>query len=143
MKSALLYLVLVGLPVLGVVGILRLGESIEPPPSVGGVWRVAGGASCAVPEGAFEIEQSGVFLHVLFPGRPAVPARLRAGAFAGAGGARARIAPGCASEPVRIEARTVAAGRLEGRIGTPGCAGCPVARFSAVRDTTASPSLTR
>jgi hypothetical protein len=40
MKSVLLYLLLVGIPVAGVALVLRLGRSIVPPPYVGGTWRM-------------------------------------------------------------------------------------------------------
>jgi hypothetical protein len=42
MKSALLYLVLVGIPIVGVFGIVRLGRDLKPPISVGGVWNIEG-----------------------------------------------------------------------------------------------------
>ena len=40
MRTALLYLLLVGAPVLGVVAILRVGERITPPAAIGGEWAV-------------------------------------------------------------------------------------------------------
>jgi hypothetical protein len=40
MRAILLYILLVGIPVLGVVGILRLGQGLRPPTSVGGTWVV-------------------------------------------------------------------------------------------------------
>ncbi|MEO8199580.1 MAG: hypothetical protein ABI679_03570 [Gemmatimonadota bacterium] len=39
MKSVLIYLILVGLPVYGVYSIVRMGEKLTPPVSIGGVWR--------------------------------------------------------------------------------------------------------
>ncbi|MEO8295120.1 MAG: hypothetical protein ABI613_06345 [Gemmatimonadota bacterium] len=41
MKVMLLYLVLVGLPILGVSMIVKAGGRIVPPISVGGIWRLA------------------------------------------------------------------------------------------------------
>src|SRR5690606_1110238 len=41
MRPALLYLVLVGLPLLGVLGILRAGSGLAAPPSFGGAWALA------------------------------------------------------------------------------------------------------
>jgi hypothetical protein len=41
MRSEVLYLVLVGVPLLGLLGILEAGERIAPPRSVGGEWEVA------------------------------------------------------------------------------------------------------
>jgi hypothetical protein len=40
MKPVLLYLLLVGLPIAGVFGIVRLGKKLHAPVSVGGVWKV-------------------------------------------------------------------------------------------------------
>lgn len=40
MKSVALYLMLVGIPIAGVVGVLQVGGSIIPPPYVGGTWAV-------------------------------------------------------------------------------------------------------
>lgn len=38
MKGVLIYLVLVGIPIAGVLGVLRLGRDITPAPYVGGTW---------------------------------------------------------------------------------------------------------
>lgn len=40
MRLILLYLFLVGMPILGVLAILRLGENLTPPVSVGGAWNI-------------------------------------------------------------------------------------------------------
>ena len=40
MKSVIIYLILVGIPVAGVIGVLRIGRHITPPPYVGGTWAV-------------------------------------------------------------------------------------------------------
>jgi hypothetical protein len=40
MKSILLYLLLVGIPVSGVALVLRAGRAIVPPPYVGGTWQL-------------------------------------------------------------------------------------------------------
>ena len=135
MRSVVLYFLLVGVPVLGVLGMLRLGERIVATPAVGGTWQVEGGALCAVPERTFRVEQSGTFLRVLLPGRVGLPARLARGMLSADGGARSDISPGCRNGDVRLRAR-VGAGvpdRIEGMVGVPGCAGCPMAAFAAVR----------
>ena len=136
-KSALLYLALVGLPTLGVLGVIRLGGLITPPPAVGGTWRMEGrGAACVVPgDGVFEIVQSGEFLHVAVPGRVDLPGRLVRGTLRAEGGARDEVSPGCARGAVALRAR-VGQGvseRIEGTIGVPGCDGCPPEAFTAVR----------
>ncbi|HEX8385006.1 MAG TPA: hypothetical protein VF576_02425 [Rubricoccaceae bacterium] len=137
MKSVLLYVALVGLPTLGVLGVIRLGGLISPPPAVGGLWRVeGGGAACVVPgDGVFEIVQSGEYVHVSVPGRSDVAGRLVRGVLRAQGGARAGISPGCAQSAVTIRARVGqgVAERIEGTMGVPGCGGCPPAAFSAVR----------
>lgn len=70
-RFAALYAVLVGVPVLALFGILRLGAGIEPPLSVGGTWRVAAVDGGALPEilggagvATFAIAQSGGRLDV-------------------------------------------------------------------------------
>jgi hypothetical protein len=40
MKAVLLYLILVGAPVAGIYGIVRLGQDLKPPISVAGAWNV-------------------------------------------------------------------------------------------------------
>lgn len=40
MRLVIAYLILVGLPVLGVIGVLRVGGTLRPPLSVAGSWRV-------------------------------------------------------------------------------------------------------
>lgn len=137
MKSALLYVALVGLPVLGVLGVVRLGGLITPPAAVGGTWRMERrGAACVVPgDGVFRIVQSGEFIHVAVPGRADLPGRLIRGVMRARGGARAGISPGCAQAAVTLRARTGqgVSERIEGTIGVPGCGGCPPTAFSAVR----------
>lgn len=75
MKTAILYLVLVGLPTLGVLGVLRAGQSLTPPVSVSGLWNVeistqaAGNSPCGEQFDKSEIlslsiKQSGT--HLLF-----------------------------------------------------------------------------
>jgi hypothetical protein len=73
MRSVLLYLVLVGTPFAGLLGILDIGERIEPPPSVGGTWALGEGsirelgAWCPAIEfgdgpGELRVSQSGRYL---------------------------------------------------------------------------------
>ncbi len=139
-KTAALYFALVVAPLLGVVGVLQLGGLVEPLPTVGGAWRVTEGALCSVPGQAFSVEQSGAFLHLRLPGRPDLPARLVGDRFVAEGGATADVSPGCSSNAVRVEARVGAdvSERVTGQAGIPGCGGCPMRPFVAVRDTTAA-----
>jgi hypothetical protein len=41
LKSVVIYLILVGIPIAGVFGVLRVGRHITPPPYVGGTWQLA------------------------------------------------------------------------------------------------------
>lgn len=136
MRSILLYLALVGVPLLGVLGILQIGRGLVPPPAFGGTWRIEpetaeSGAGCALPAGTMRIEQSG----------------LRARVMLGAGAGSAEV------DGRALRTRTLlptsggdcsgwhldAAGlggavpeRLEGRLVPEGCACAPVA-FTARR----------
>lgn len=40
MKALLQYVLLVGLPILGVLGVLQLGEALVAPKAVAGIWRL-------------------------------------------------------------------------------------------------------
>lgn len=40
MNKFMLYLSMVGIPVLGLLGVLRIGESLNVPPSIGGIWTI-------------------------------------------------------------------------------------------------------
>jgi hypothetical protein len=40
MKAIITYLILVGLPILGILGVLQIGSDLIAPVSVGGVWEV-------------------------------------------------------------------------------------------------------
>lgn len=71
MKSVLLYLLLVGVPVAGVAMVLRAGRTIVPPPYVGGTWRLTmePDTLCRVepPDSLLMlVEQSGPHLEVTF-----------------------------------------------------------------------------
>ncbi len=52
MKSIFLYAFLVGVPILGLLGILRLGEGLTPPVSVGGAWSVEVSSQTVVDDSA-------------------------------------------------------------------------------------------
>lgn len=87
MRSVLLYIVLVGLPVLGVLGILRVGSRLAAPPHLGGVWSAGLGPTAqlvppcvelAHDAPAFHVAQSGVHVAVTLndPSRTEIGARL-------------------------------------------------------------------
>jgi hypothetical protein len=47
LKFVISYLIFVGVPVIGLAGILRAGRALAAPVSVGGVWKVDGNANAA------------------------------------------------------------------------------------------------
>jgi len=49
MRPALLYPLMVGLPIIAIVGILRVGERITPPPALGGSWAAERSAGTGEP----------------------------------------------------------------------------------------------
>ncbi|MCC6642500.1 MAG: hypothetical protein IT386_15175 [Deltaproteobacteria bacterium] len=150
MKIVLLYLVLVGLPVLGVVGILRLGGRLGAPPDIGGVWRaeIAPAAQLVPPcvelapdAPAFDVEQSGVHADVTLndPARTRLEAILRgtrlwgrAASLPMLGTARAA----CPQAPLELAADFIMDGRvaqLAGQLWAGGCAACAPVSFRAER----------
>lgn len=136
MRTTLLYLVLVGLPALGVVGVLRLGERLSAPPSIGGTWQITSSEGCALRPGAeLTFVQSGEHVAATWPG--GIPARgsLRNGQLVIAPGASGRIVPGCSGDAVEIAAEVTAATPtvLRGITRPSGCAGCPGRAWEATR----------
>lgn len=72
MKAVLIYLVLVGIPVAGVIGVLRMGRDIIPAPSVGGTWSatIRRDSACGSPAvddtATVVVSQSGPRLDIQF-----------------------------------------------------------------------------
>jgi hypothetical protein len=64
-KSLLTYVVLVGLPTAGVLGVLNAGRSLRAPYAVGGEWRITAGP---LADSAFVVQQSGVHVAVVLGG---------------------------------------------------------------------------
>ena len=150
MKAVLLYLALVGLPVLGVAGVLRLGGRIEAPPDIGGVWRaeIAPAVQLVPPcveltpdATAFDVVQSGVHAGVTLndPARTRLDATLRGARLWGRaaqlpllGTARAA----CPGAPLELAADFSTDGRdaqLVGHLWAGGCAACAPLSFRAER----------
>jgi hypothetical protein len=75
MKSLLLYLLLVGLPVAGVLGILHAGRGLQAPPAIGGAWRTD--ASGQGPAAEIVLAQSGEHVEVAVAGGPRLRGRVR------------------------------------------------------------------
>jgi hypothetical protein len=59
------YAVLVGIPLLGVAAILRLGQNVTAPPSIGGMWRIeADWTGCDAPPVEMRVKQSGRYVEI-------------------------------------------------------------------------------
>lgn len=124
MRTALLYLVLVGAPLCGLLFVLHLGGRLEAPPDVAGTWRVERGGTCGLRQGdPIEIVQSGQFVQVSLPDRPDMDGRLQRGELRVLGGAIATSSPGCSTGRFELVVRPER-GRLIGTGGVPGCGGC-------------------
>lgn len=81
MKSLLLYLALVGLPVAGLLGILEAGSRLQAPRDVTGEWRMNAPISSSTDSEpaprTLEISQSGVYLSVTLGDGDPMRGRLR------------------------------------------------------------------
>ncbi len=145
MKTALLYVALVCAPLLGLTGILYLGERLVPPPGVGGTWAFTPGEHedygmpCVqAPSEGLElvISQSGPRLDLRLndAAQTRLAGTIRADSIRGRTLGRDRF--GCDGDvllhleaELREEAGLL---RLVGHLAAPGCACAPVA-FVAVR----------
>ena len=117
LRTTLLYLVLVGVPLSGLLGILRWGESLAAPPALGAQWTLEGdGLRClGVETGAIlAIIQSGRYLRLEL-GERSFEARLDGD------GLRGQLPPPrsgpCTNERLELQARTTRdLDLLEGRL---------------------------
>lgn len=150
MKAVLLYVALVGLPVLGVVGILRLGRGLTAPPDIGGTWRAGlSPAAQLVPpcvelsseSSAFDVAQSG--RHVGLTLNDAARTRLAASLEGERLWGRAERLPllgtarnACPEAPLELAADVSFEGgapHLVGHLWAGGCAACAPVSFRAER----------
>jgi len=134
MKSLLIYLAMVGLPLAGLFGILRAGSRLDAPHSIGGSWRMQAPA----PPGDLELSQSGVHVVVEMGG-----VRMRGEV---RGDSLVASAPPAAGAPgavpcgahlgrdlrARID-RAAEPDRVTGVVEVPGRADCPSSTVRAVR----------
>jgi hypothetical protein len=141
------YILLVGLPLLGLAGVLRSGRSLKAPFSVDGAWNVDAGAghATAAPCEAFlssvfnsqvSISQSGTSLVIGLAGKTTTGTlswRTIQAQFSGADNPTATdcsdrgLVLSAALDPL-AEPRT-----LSGRLSFEGCASCAPVEFHAVR----------
>jgi hypothetical protein len=130
-KSVALYVILVGLPLAGLIAILDQGQTLVPPPSVGGSWVLASDQTliCAGehPVEVLAIEQSGRFVRVRLGDMPFGQGRID-------GDRLHALAPvtltSCAGGAAAIEATFADAGRV--LVGTIDARGCEACRSSAL-----------
>ena len=146
MKTILIYVLLVGAPLLGLLGILRAGERIVPPRHVGGGWAaepaLAAALRAACPDLVFpaagpalDVSQSGTRAVVTLndPAATALDARLDGDALTAA---TEEGSAACGGRGLRLAAtlrEDADAPRLDGALSVPGCPSCAPVRFRAAR----------
>jgi hypothetical protein len=136
LKSAVFYVILVGVPLAGLFAILGLGRSLEPPAHVGGAWTIepAEPDECAALPAAtvLSIEQSGRFLRVRLPHRPPAKGRFEGDRLQ----ARVSATSGaCAGLELDVDAHLDADGEsMLGTVAAPACTACPSSAFVARRE---------
>lgn len=127
MRSSLIYLLLVGVPLAALIGVMHLGERIVPPAYVGGVWLVeADSLSGCRPPSELEIVQSGIVLD-LYLGEIRSAARMKDDRIRSS---PHNLANGCAGE-WQIDARVVDAEHLAGSWVPVECDTCSAIAFTA------------
>lgn len=145
MKSLLLYLALVGVPVAGLLGILEAGSRLQAPRDVAGEWYVEALAFATPgeqrPFRVLRISQSGVYLSVSLDGGEEVRGRLLGDSL------RVVRAPsgdaargGCASAGWLLRGTFDFAeepGALDGHVIPPDGSRCAGVSFSALNDSIA------
>jgi hypothetical protein len=153
-KFLVIYVLLVGLPLLGLAGVLRSGRGLRAPISVDGVWRFrtdsanlpAGGCGqplASLQDSLVTISQSGKGLVVsLNNGAPAAGSGVIEGTTLNATvplPETSANAPGCASDNLLTLRATIdpkADPRsMQGTISANGCASCASVQYQAVRQT--------
>jgi hypothetical protein len=143
----------VGVPFLGLLGILRIGQGVVPPRSIGGTWELAvnetpppdfGSCLELAPRAAprLVVEQSGLHAQVeLSAGRTVnIPVDVDGDLVSGA-----TPLEGCPGGMLRLSAQlspAAASGpsELAGTLALPGCDSCAPVSFRAVRQAAAASS---
>jgi hypothetical protein len=96
-RSVVLYIILVGIPVLGVSTILRIGRDLRPPVSFSGSWRVEAwpDSACLITSDPdtlqLVVEQSGPLLEIRFSRGTRMVGRVEGDSFTAAGRNRVRM----------------------------------------------------
>src|SRR5687767_11211850 len=143
MRSLMLYVALVGGPLLVLLAIFQAGDGLVPPRSVGGSWDLAAPivgpiAACAGagPSGAADVRiiQSGVWLVVRLGADDGLQLAAELDGAQLTGRAATRAAPGCPGG--RLELRAILdadAARISGTLALADCAACGEVPFQARR----------
>ena len=152
-KLVLAYVCLVGLPLLCLVGIIRAGQHLSPPISVGGTWNLEAdfspwqGGPCqevvgSVNQPFFSVSQSGADLIIALNNaqRTALAGELHGSALT-VNGTNSQAVPdnsGSCRSPEAFNLTATVAGQAEKRVLTgtleiAGCSSCPPVAFRATR----------
>lgn len=151
MKTLLVYLFLVGTPLVGVFVILEYGEKLSAPPAVEGVWELDAGfveqaAAACMPlrfreaPAVLTVSQSGQYLVLRFndTGATSLSGKLEGTAVTAQGVDEPPT--GACTAPATVRAvlvqATDAPDRFEGTWGASDCAGCTPVAFTAARPDT-------
>jgi hypothetical protein len=147
MRTMVVYLVLVGTPLLGVIGIIRTGERIVASHPVAGVWELDAESTrrLAAPCLSFVfkkepaellVSQSGTYLDLRFAdrSRSSLSGTLRGDSLSGELTLPERAT--CPGAAVDVRAHITAESglhRMTGTVSHKGCSECPNTHFEAVR----------
>ncbi len=119
LRSLIVYVVLVGLPLVGVAGALYFGEGLEAPASAKGRWRLVAPAACLAGLGeTLSIAQSGPDLQLTFSGAAQMPVAGRVDGL--------RVTADAPAGALALEAsldQAHDASRLQGALTVPACNG--------------------
>jgi hypothetical protein len=142
-KTTVIYLALVTPPFLGLVGIVRFGEGLAAPRSIGGEWQLddASQKEAAGPcqglvfdkQPTLKVSQSGLRAELLFADKARTKMSIQIEDQHIIGSGHAHGAGGC-DEPLSLDARLEKSGDKAEIVGTlerRGCSSCPVAHFRA------------
>ncbi len=136
-RSLLVYLLLVVPPMGGLLAILRLGEGLAPPHSIGGVWRLTpeGDQQCAsspTPD-ELRVSQSGLHAEVSSDRASGLSLAVELHGTSIVGRGRASGQQRC--KTVLLDAHLTGHDTLDGTLEHPGCDECVATSFHAVRNT--------
>ncbi len=151
------YILLVGLPLLGLVGILRSGRSLNAPFSVDGAWKLDAGAThpspapcgdflSSVSNSPVSISQSGASLVIGLGGKTTTGTIAGKTIKAQFAGAENPNAADCSDRSLALSATLdplTEPKTLSGRLTVEGCASCAPVEFRAVKQPRPAGGATR